>query len=423
VRNPHAIAAAQKLNPVFLQRWADLLRKSPLLDARAIAGVSQKPDGPFALPPQPERFYPAATRAEWDRLRASVAVLEKATPALPEAMGASEGTIANLRIHLRGNHLTLGREVPRQFPRIPSGEKQTPIGPKESGRLQLAKWIASPDNPLTARVLVNRIWHWHFGAGLVRSTDNFGALGEKPSHPELLDWLAKRFIEDQWSIKALHRRILLSRVYQQSAAWNETAAARDPDNRLLWRWNRRRLDAESYRDALLAVGGTLDRAMGGSLLQGGNRGYVPGYPNSTYDNYDFPRRSVYLPVVRSMLYDVFQAFDFADPSTPSGTRDTTTVAPQALFSLNGKVMSDQSRAFALRLLARPGAEDSSRVAQAYEIAFGRQASAQESKRALAFVSRMQDEWKKQGFSAEGQLRAWQGLCRVLLSANEFVSLE
>src|SRR5207244_1588684 len=162
----------------------------------------------------------------------------------------------------------------------------------------------------------------------------------------------------------------LSDMYQTAGTWNETAAALDPDNRLLWRFPRQRLDAESLRDALLAVGGNLDRTMGGSLLEGANRSYVRGYPNGAYEKYDYPRRSVYLPVIRSMLYDVFQAFDFADPSTPNGERTATTVAPQALFMLNGKLLADQSRQLAKRLLDS-GRDDPGKVQELYERAFGR----------------------------------------------------
>ncbi len=363
----------------------------------------------------------AATRK---RLQGELAALEKAKPDLPAAMAVAEGTPANLRIHLRGNHLTLGREVPRRFPRILAGEKQAPIDGKQSGRLQLAEWLTRSDNPLTARVLVNRLWHWHFGAGLVRSPDNFGALGDRPVNQPLLDWLAVRFVESGWSLKAMHRLILLSSTYQMSGAHDERAALVDPENRLHWRWQRRRLDAEEVRDALLAVSGQLDSAMGGSLMQGGNRAYVPGYPNSSYDNYDSRRRSVYLPVIRSDLYRVFQAFDFADPSTPSGERPTTTVAPQALFMMNSKLVLEQTRHLATDLLGRGDCNDAGRVCLAYELAYGRLPTAAETGRALGFVRRVEGLLEGEKVApAERRLRAWQSLCRVILAANEFIYVE
>jgi hypothetical protein len=374
-----------------------------------------------AVPVEPGSF--ATFAADAKLLRDQKAALMKSAPVLPEAMGASEGKATTLRIHLRGSHLTLGSEAPRRFPLSLAGKNQKSLDAKQSGRRELAEWLTRPDHPLTARVIVNRVWHWHFGSGLVRSTDNFGVLGDKPSHPELLDWLALRFVADGWSLKSLHRRIMLSGAYQMGGNWNVTAAEADPDNRLHWRFNRQRLDAETLRDSLLAVSGSLDRAMGGTLMQGGNRGYVPGYPNGVYEKYDFPRRSVYLPVIRSMLYDVFQAFDFADPSTPNGERASTTIAPQALFALNGKLMAEQSKALAKRLLDAK-LDDAGRVKQAYALAYGRPATANEVSRSLEFVRRIESEWGVQKIEAgEAQSRAWQSLCRAILTANEFVYVD
>jgi hypothetical protein len=421
---PEQLANERKLNPIFLGQWADYLAKHATPSGEALAKLAADPQGPFAVPMAAERYYGAAAQEELRKLREQGAALEKSLPALPEAMGAAEGKVENVRIHLRGSHWTLGAEAPRGFPRLLAGERPPAIPPTQSGRRQLAEWLTRPEHPLTARVLVNRVWHWHFGVGLVPSTDNFGALGDAPSHPALLDWLARTFIEDGWSIKALHRRIVLSSTYQMSTAWDSAAAGVDPGNRLLWRFRRQRLDAESLRDALLAVGGNLDSVMGGTLLEGANRGYVPGYPNGVYERYDFPRRSVYLPVLRSMLYGVFQAFDFADPSTPNGQRDSTTVAPQALFALNGKLMADQSRAFAARLLSAASMDDYKRVRLAYLQALARPPRGEETASALDLVCRLETEWSRQLPDAqERRLRAWQGLARALLSCNEFVYVE
>jgi len=365
-----------------------------------------------------------APAADLKRLRDELAALEKARPAVPETMAVSEGTPTNLRIHLRGSHLTLGREVPRQFPRVLAGDRQTPIDGKQSGRLQLAEWLTRPDNPLTARVLVNRLWRWHFGEGLMRSTDNFGRLGDRPSHPELLDWLAVRFVEGGWSVKAMHCLIMLSSTYQMSTVYDERAAQADPEDRLHWRQTRRRLEAEALRDGILAVSDRLDLKMGGSLYPGGNRGYVIGYPNTTYNGYDFNRRSVYLPVMRSDVYAVFQAFDFADPSTPTGERATTTVAPQALFLMNGKVVAEQTRHLAAAMLADAGLDDAGRVRVAYERAYSRPPSDREVARALGFVRRCDEALVGEKLDAkERRLRAWQSLCRVVLAANEFIYVE
>jgi hypothetical protein len=296
--------------------------------------------------------------------------------------------------------------------------------------------------------MVNRIWRWHFGAGLVRSVDNFGRLGDTPSHPRLLDWLARRFVNSGWSIKAMHRLIMLSSTYQMSTAYDARAARVDPENRLLWRMNRRRLEAEAIRDALLAVSGDLDTTMGGSLLTFKNRDYVTSTASQDKTRYDHNRRSVYLPVVRSALYDVFQAFDFGDPSTPNGDRATTTVAPQALFMLNSSLVQQQTRRLATALLAEaeggraegplppaasplpPGDDEwqrtfrPGRVRRAYEKALGRLPTRRETEQALGFIRRLQGEWAVRGADeTERRLRAWQSFCRVLIASNEFVNLE
>ena len=374
------------------------------------------PKGPFAIPPTIETYFDPATQQSLTTLRDGAAALEKSLPKLPEAMAVSDDAPQNLRVHLRGSHLTLGKEVPRRFLRVVAGENQTPIDPTRSGRLELAQWLTRPDHPLTARVMVNRVWQGHFGEGLVRSPDNFGLLGETPSHPELLDWLATRFIEDGWSLKALHRRILLSSTWQMSTAHNATAAQVDPENRLLWRMNRRRLEAEAIRDAMLAVAGTLDARMGGTELPTANRAYVTSTANVNPVVYDSPRRSVYLPVVRSALYEVFQAFDFADPSVQNGRRDVTTVAPQALFMMNSAFASRQSQALAERVLQPEGLEDSARVRLACEIAIGNVPDADRLQRMCQYL--------KEYTQATGDPRqAWQSLCRTLMAANEFVYVE
>ena len=383
----------------------------------AIAEIKTALDRLSKLADKPE----VETRVK--RLREELAALEKSLPVLSEAMAVEEGRIANIRIHLRGNHLTLGPEVARQFPRIIAGLNQRPIDPKRSGRQELADWLTRPDHPLTSRVMVNRIWKWHFGEGLVRSPDNFGKLGERPANQPFLDWLAGQFVKSGWSIKAMHRLIMLSSTYQMGTAYDERSATVDPENRLHWRMNRRRLDAEEIRDAILAVSGSLDRGIGGSLFQGANRAYVPGYPNSIYDRYDFNRRSIYLPVLRSALYDVFQAFDFPDPSVPSGERASTTVAPQALFMLNSKLMHEQTRKMAERLLREP-VDDVGRVRLVYEKAYGGLPTTKETARSLHFVRRSEETLETEKMAArEVRLRSWQSLCRAVLAANEFISVE
>ncbi len=443
-------SAARGLNAAFLSQAVDYVRGKASLLAAADAfqgepagGAALDPAslpaelheaarqatadaaGPFRLPPMPASLYPPETQRELTTLRDELAKIDQSKPPEPpHAMAVSEGQPQNVKVHIRGNHLTQGAEVPRRFPRILAGEEQTPIDAGQSGRLQFAEWLVRPDHPLTARVMVNRIWSWHFGEGLVRSPDNFGRLGERPTHPELLDWLATRFVAEKWSIKAMHRTIMLSATYRMSTAYNERAAEVDPENRLWWRMPRRRLEAEIVRDSLLGVAGALDETMEGSLLQSKAREYVAGTASVNNTNYETRRRSVYLPVVRSALYEVFQAFDFAEPSVPQGHRATTTVAPQALFMMNSPLAFEQAGTLAKLLLADAAADDAARVQTVYERAYGRPATAAETSRALAFSAAYEQKLAERSFPAEQRReRAWQGLCHALLAANEFLFVE
>jgi len=417
-------AAAKDLRTDVLREWLRYLDEKKLAaSTKTLEQALADPTGPFGIE-RVDAFAPAAASAELKRLREEVAELEKSALKLPEAMAVAEATVANVRIHLRGNHLTLGAEAPRQFPRILAGERQVPLDGAQSGRLQLADWIGRPDNPLTARVMVNRIWRGHFGQGLVRSADNFGKLGERPDNQMLLDWLALRFVQGGWSIKSMHRLILLSNTYQMGSNHNEKAALVDPENRLNWRKERRRLEVESVRDTLLAVSGQLDLTMGGPTLKTPNRAYVASTFSVDPSNYDNKRRSVYLPVVRSALYDVFQAFDFPDPSVPNGERSTTTVAPQALFMMNSGIVQTAAKQLALDLLRKTGLDEGERIRMLYERCFGRLPVGRETDRALAHVRRMETVFlDEKSPPAESRLKAWQSLCRVILAANEFIYVE
>jgi hypothetical protein len=344
---------------------------------------------------------------------------------IPSAMAVADREPVDLKVHIRGSHLTLGAVAPRRFPAILTGlERHETFAPAESGRRQLAEWLGSPDHPLTSRVMVNRIWLWHFGSALVRTPDNFGRLGDRPTHPQLLDWLAREFVRGGWSIKRMHRAIMLSSAYQMSTAFNDRADSVDPENRLMWRMNRRRLEAESIRDSILAVSGRLDRAFGGSLLKTPNRAYVAGTASVSGETYNTRRRSLYLPIIRSALYEVLQAFDFADPSAPNGQRDTTTVAPQALCLMNSSLAAESSRAMADQVLSRQAVDDAARVAQIYSVAFGRAPAAAETDRALIFIDRYQHASEIQSaVPAERRRKAWQGFCRAVLESSEFIYVD
>ncbi|MDX1983799.1 MAG: DUF1549 domain-containing protein [Bryobacteraceae bacterium] len=377
--------------------------------------------GPFRAPGDAREYYPADARAALERLELEQKELEKATPDYPRAMGVRENdTIADLPIHIRGSHINLGEKVPRRFLRAIAGENQQPIGPQTSGRLQLAQWLTGKEHPLTARVMVNRIWRWHFGRGIVATTDNFGRLGEKPTNQPLLDWLALRFVESGWSIKAMHRLMMSSNAYQMSSAWDARSFEADPENALLWRANRRRLEAEAIRDGIMAVSGGLDLATGGTILSYKDRQYVANTSQRGGVDYDRNIRAVYIPVVRSSMYEVFTAFDLPDPSTPQGDRDATIVAPQALFMMNGAVVLRHSKTMAERLLAMPGADAAARVRQAYELAFARPPSAGEIDQALTFVASVEKALPAE--SKDRQISAWQSLCKSLMASNEFIYL-
>ena len=254
--------------------------------------------------------------------------------------------------------------------------------------------------------MVNRVWHHLFGAGLVRTVDNFGATGEPPSHPELLDHLASRFVAEGWSVKKLIREIVLSRAYQISStpdpATAKIAEKIDPENRLLWKTNRRRLDAEALRDTMLFVAGKLDLTAGGPTIKKGTaveRDYV----------FDDTRRSVYTPVFRNKTLELFEVFDFADPNICMGRRTVSTVSTQALFLMNSPWVMDQARAAAGKLLAAPGLDDAGRVDLMYRTALGRLPSAKERQIALAYLAA----------EPGPRERAWERLCQTVFACIDF----
>ncbi len=366
----------------------------------------------------------AKIEEELRRKRKVLADFEKKPPPVSAIMSVEDQKAADIRIHIRGNHLTLGQEAPRRFPTVLAGPDGTVVDKARSGRLELGHWLTRPDHPLTARVMVNRIWLGHFGEGLVRSPDNFGRLGEMPDHPELLDWLACQFVESGWSIKAMHRLIMLTSTYQKCTIQDVKAAQVDPENRLLSHFGRRRLEAEAIRDAILAVSGELDATMGGSLLPTKNHSYVNNTGGAGSVKYDQSRRSVYLPVIRSGLYDVFQAFDFADPSTSNGKRIPTTVAPQALFMMNDRLVLRCSDAMAGRLLARSDLDTSRRIDLAFRRAYGRPAIRREIDRAADYLGRFEGGLAAEGIPRESRpRRAWQLLCQAIFSSSEFLYLD
>ena len=368
-----------------------------------------------------EKYASQATRNRLAEMRSQIATLdEELAEPVPVSLGAQEGGVPqtiyegihDARIQVRGSYLRLGDSVPRRFPRILAGDDQTPIT-AGSGRLELARWLASPDNPLTARVMVNRIWQHHFGEGIVRSTNNFGKLGERPTHPELLDYLADRFVRLGWSIKALHREIMLSATYQQASLGDPQTVGHDPDNRLLGRANRWRLESEAIRDSLLAVAGRLDLTREGP---------------STRD-FSAPRRTMYLMTIRSDRSGFGTLFDGADPLLPVEARNVSTVAPQSLFLLNNDFVMAQAGALADRVLAEPaecngGADgiapsddeiERGRIERLYELLYSRPVTDREVAIGRELLAARR--------TTTDQRPAWVAYCQVLLCANELVYID
>ena len=372
-----------------------------------------------------ERLYPSGVVAELVELRAVAEERKAASPPRPPyAMSVEEEEdIVDLPIHIRGSHLNLAdTPQPRGFLRVTDHIVPPPPIPEgASGRLELAEWITYPEHPLTARVMANRIWHWHFGRGLVDTPSNFGTTGSTPTNVELLDWLARRFVESGWSVKTLHREILLSSTYRLSTDYSEVNAAVDQGNRLHWRMNRRRLEVEPIRDALLQLAGSLDLRMGGRVEEYNPRGYVfsEGSTFGAGDFYVAPRRSVYMPVVRNAIYDIFAGFDFGNASDSVGGRSSTVVPSQALLMMNSEFVEAQAAAFAVRIIAGSSADDSGRIGAAFVEAYGRPATEQEVEDSLAFL----DEMRRVAPTGEEERFAWTRLCHVILGASEFIYLD
>ena len=366
------------------------------------------------LPKEFEGQLTAEVQTELKVRREELARLTASAPAIPTAMGVSEGQITDVPVHIRGSHLALGEVVPRGFPIVLASTDQPKLPADRSGRLELAQWLTRKDHPLTSRVMVNRIWRWHFGQGLVSTPDNFGKLGDRPSHPELLDWLALRFMEGGWSVKQMHRLLMLSQAYQMSSAHDAKGSAADPENRLYWRMPLRRLEAEEIRDALLASSGLLDRAPATSLLHVNNREFLFDHTSKDGTKYDSLKRSIYLPVIRNNLYDVFQLFDATDATVLDGNRATTVVAPQALFMLNSDLVLAASKNLAENVIAET-ASPSARIESLYLRTFGRSPTPREVERAMAYVEKL-------GASGKDEAEAWASFGHVLMSANEFIYL-
>jgi hypothetical protein len=330
------------------------------------------------------------------------------------AMGVTEGEIQDCEIAIKGDPYDRGEAPPRGSLAIPSLPKLPEIPKDASGRVELAKWITMPTHPLTARVMVNRLWQHLFGRGIVRTVDDFGVNGDKPTHPELLDHLAVRFIEGGWSMKQMIRSIMLSRTYRLSSRGDEAKETDDGPNDLFWRMNVRRLEVEAIHDAMFFVAGTLtfDRPEGTQVAGYGSKGRETWLRSLTPD--DAPYRMVYLPALRSKLTPMHETFDFPDPSQIKGQREVTTVAPQALFFLNGDMAVSRAREAAERLLNEDHKDDAARVQAAYLRVLGRRAEADEVRDALEMMKTLEAEGTR-----DAKLYRWAALVQALMTSAEF----
>ncbi len=413
-----------------LDRWMRLPRTAPAADVEQAAAefqkqvealvaesadkalTKQKSDlmaalfGEKGVHPLPDaelkkRMAPDARQA-LARDEEALKKMQKSPVTVPMAHGLVESGSGDMKVALRGNPSTPGDLAPRRFLHVIAGESPRPFGPG-SGRRELAESVAATDNPLFARVIVNRVWAWHFGRGLVATPSNFGMLGERPSHPELLDYLAAHLRESGWSLKALHREIMVSAVYQASCDHHDANEAVDAENRFLWRMNRRRLNVEAWRDAMLAVSGRLDPKLGGPTFELS--------ANAT-------RRTVYAKVSRHNLDGLLRLFDFPEANLTCERRTETTVPQQQLFVLNAPFMVEVAQSLAKRVHNEAN-DDGARVRRLFELALSRPPSADESAAALQFLHADDAPDER----AKIRLTRWERLAQVMLGGNEFMYVD
>ncbi len=356
--------------------------------------------------PNPEKLLNRADRNSLTDLQKKADQFKAKSPfAPPRAMVLNDNTRPNEpAIFLRGNPNTRGATVPRRMPEIVVGATRKPFA-NGSGRLELAEAIASDTNPLTARVIVNRVWGWHFGQALVRTPSDFGVRSEPPTHPELLDWLTKRFIEDGWSLKKLHKRILSSATYQQASATPAASFQADPENRWLAHQNRRRLDFEGMRDSLLVAAGQLDAKLYGRSIDLFAQPFTK-------------RRTVYASIDRQNLPGTFRAFDLASPEQHTAQRFQTTVPQQALYLMNNAFVAERARAVVAREDVAKVTDPVAKAVAIYRAILSRDPNAGEATFAAEFVQEA-GKVKPTG----NQLSAWEQFAQVLLLSNEFLFVD
>lgn len=343
-----------------------------------------------------------------------------ASIAYPLAYGVADGSPVNARLQVRGEPDRLGDEVPRRNLEVLGGDLVAEG--TGSGRLDLANWITRPTNPLTARVFVNRVWQWHFGRGLVATPSDFGTRGEPPTHPELLDWLAAKFIASGWSVKSLHHWIMSSKTYQLASTDHPTNYAIDPNNRFHWRYSRRPLDAETTRDAMLAISGNLNQEtpLAHPFPPVDTWGFT--IHNPFHAVYDSNHRSVYLMVQRNQRHPYLALFDAADPNQSVAKRQPTTTPTQALFLMNSPFVHTQAKDFGKRIAAVTG-DDRTKILWAFKTVHSQIPEEADVQEALAFISAYHKRLAKDDPKNGQDPEAWSALARVLFTSNQFLYVD
>jgi hypothetical protein len=387
----------RKKDPFFVATWID--------------------NGPVSR--SKDEFINALTPEKATEIRALLATTEAfaknlPTEEIPMACAVKEGETMAQKIFVRGDYHNLGDPVAPTVPAILALNAPAPPVSTKSGRLELANWIVDPRNPIPSRVMANRIWQGHFGDGIVRTPDNFGRLGERPNNPELLDYLARTFVDGGWSIKKMSRMIMLSATYKMSAVFNEETKAKDPENRMISRFPRQRLSIEEIRDAYLTMGGDLDLTMGGTLDPGVGTDGETSASRISMNPESTNRRSLYLPLRRSNLPTLYSLFDFGDATSPEGKRSATTVATQALFVMNSPLVIREAQTLANTVLKQEK-QDRRRIEAIYLRVLDRRPDANEIDNSITYVQSLHRKWND-----IDEAKAWASLCHALMASNEFM---
>ena len=431
----------EQLNAAYETYWRERPGKNAQMEkVKAVLETLKQADEPTIaakLASDADGFAEAAKDASQpkeQRLAAQEALLKELQQLLanppqipPRAMMPLElETPINEAIRIAGKHDAPGETVPRGFLQVLCDEAIAPLPEKQSGRIEFSQWLTDPSRrsgQLTARVQANRIWHHLTGRGLVRTVDNFGRTGETPSHPELLDYLASELIQDGWSFKRLIRKIVLSRTFALSSQFEPAHTDKDPENILLWRANRRRLDPESLRDAMLAAAGTLELTpMDSTVSYLGDQATAVG-SNPVRRKTDYNCRSVYLPVIRNDLPEIFDAFDFTNPHTTTGARPKTTVPTQGLFMLNDAMVMATAEITARRILSETVSQPlENRIQRMFQLIVSDVATDNEQQAMLSYLQQTESRLQAAG-DAEASLKALTMACHALFASSRFQYVE